>query len=99
MPIYQYICDACGFSFDIMQKITDPPLEKCRKCSSALRKQITPPVIVFKGTGWYVTDYGQKSKKENVGGEKVSDSAKSTNKEKAGQEKSNAETANASKTI
>jgi putative FmdB family regulatory protein len=74
MPLYEYECDACGHRFEIIQKFSDPPIEKCPKCGGAVHKLISSPAFQFKGTGWYVTDYARKDQKDHSGG---SGSAKS----------------------
>ena len=62
MPIYEYQCRKCQAHIEILQKITDKPLTKCRKCGGRLEKLLSAPAIQFKGSGWYVTDYaGKKS--------------------------------------
>ena len=43
-----------------MQKVTDKPLSKCKKCGGRLEKLLSAPAIQFKGSGWYVTDYAGK---------------------------------------
>jgi putative FmdB family regulatory protein len=60
MPIYEYACRKCKAHTEILQKITDKPLTKCRKCGGRLEKQWSPTSFQFKGTGWYVTDYANK---------------------------------------
>lgn len=62
MPIYEYACDSCGNQFEVKQKFSDPPVTECEKCGELVRKLISVPGIVFKGTGWYVTDYSDKLK-------------------------------------
>lgn len=58
MPIYAYRCDECGFTKDVLQKISDAPLTDCPSCSKpAFKKQITAAGFQLKGTGWYVTDF------------------------------------------
>ncbi len=64
MPLYEYECDACGHRFEVIQKFSDKPVEKCPKCGGAVHKLLSSPAIQFKGTGWYITDY---AKKEQVG--------------------------------
>jgi len=59
VPIYEYICESCGKKFDFLQKISDPPIEVCPECGGKMKKLISAPAIKFKGTGWYVTDYGK----------------------------------------
>ena len=56
MPIYSYKCDKCGARFDRMQKFTDKPLTRCPECRGPVKRLIQPAGIVFKGSGWYVTD-------------------------------------------
>ncbi|WP_313705466.1 FmdB family zinc ribbon protein [Massilia sp.] len=58
MPIYAYRCDECGFSKDVLQKISDPVLTTCLSCGKpAFKKQVTAAGFQLKGTGWYVTDF------------------------------------------
>jgi putative FmdB family regulatory protein len=66
MPIYAYGCQACGHSFDVMQKIADPVPTDCPQCHRpALKKQLTAPGFQLKGGGWYATDF--KGKKTDTG--------------------------------
>jgi putative FmdB family regulatory protein len=60
MPLYEYECDACGHRFEIIQKFSDPPLERCPKCGGAVHKLQSAPAFQFKGSGWYITDYARK---------------------------------------
>jgi putative FmdB family regulatory protein len=60
MPLYEYQCDACGHRFETIQKFSDPPIERCPKCSGAVRKLQSAPAFQFKGSGWYITDYARK---------------------------------------
>jgi putative FmdB family regulatory protein len=58
MPIYAYRCAECGFSKDVLQKISDAPLSTCLSCGKpAFQKQVTAAGFQLKGTGWYVTDF------------------------------------------
>jgi putative FmdB family regulatory protein len=58
MPIYAYRCDECGFTKDVLQKISDPVLTVCPSCSKdAFKKQVTAAGFQLKGSGWYVTDF------------------------------------------
>ena len=58
MPIYAYRCDECGFSKDVLQKISDPVLTTCLSCGKpSFKKQVTAAGFQLKGTGWYVTDF------------------------------------------
>jgi putative FmdB family regulatory protein len=61
MPIYEYECTKCGCRSEVVQKVSDPLLRKCKRCGGSLRKLISSPAIQFKGSGWYITDYAKKS--------------------------------------
>lgn len=56
MPTYTYTCTACNDLVEKRQSFSDPPLTTCEQCGGALRKVIHPVGIVFKGSGWYITD-------------------------------------------
>ncbi len=62
VPICEYLCDSCEHRFEVKQKITDPPLTGCTRCGKPVTKLISSPAIMFKGSGWYVTDYSDKLK-------------------------------------
>jgi putative FmdB family regulatory protein len=65
MPVYEYHCESCGKRLEKIQKFSDPPLTQCEVCGGPLKKVLSAPALVFKGTGWYVTDYaGKKQEKE-----------------------------------
>src|SRR5262245_59211197 len=87
MPLYEYQCDACGSTFEKIQKFSDPPVETCPKCGKGpVRKLISSPAIQFKGSGWYITDYAKKPSSDGGSGgktdatEKKSDKTESTTK-------------------
>lgn len=61
MPIYEYECTECGKVEEALQKISDPPLQKCPSCRGRLKKLISQSTFHLKGSGWYVTDYGGSS--------------------------------------
>lgn len=56
MPTYHYRCSDCGHSFDYFQKFAEDPLTTCPECGGPIRRVPQPVGIVFKGSGWYVTD-------------------------------------------
>ena len=58
MPLYEYHCLKCG-RFETLQKFSDGPLAACPTCGGAVERLISAPAFQFKGTGWYVTDYGK----------------------------------------
>lgn len=70
MPTYEYACRDCGHTFEIVQSMWDEPLTMCPECGGSLRKVFAPPAIAFKGTGFYATDHGKRSKKPEETGEK-----------------------------
>ena len=57
MPIYGYRCEQCGHELEVMQSISEAPLRVCPNCMGPLRKLIYPAGIIFKGSGYYTTDY------------------------------------------
>jgi putative FmdB family regulatory protein len=67
MPTYEYECTKCGHKFEALQKITDKPLDKCPKCADKVRRLISSGVgIIFKGSGFYATDYRKKPTPQDV---------------------------------
>jgi putative FmdB family regulatory protein len=60
MPIYEYRCDKCGKEFEAWQKFSDAPIETCESCGGHASKMISQSSFILKGSGWYVTDYGNK---------------------------------------
>jgi putative FmdB family regulatory protein len=61
MPIYEYKCAECGSTVEAIQKVADRPLKTCSRCGGTLEKLVSSPAIQFKGSGWYITDYANKS--------------------------------------
>jgi putative FmdB family regulatory protein len=57
MPIYGYRCSSCGHEFEILQKMSDESLKTCPQCQGKLDKIIYPTGIIYKGSGYYTTDY------------------------------------------
>jgi putative FmdB family regulatory protein len=58
MPIFDYKCEACGHTFDVLQKAGEGPLRKCPDCGKLkLKKQLAAPNFHLKGSGWYKTDF------------------------------------------
>ena len=76
MPLYEYQCKKCKHKFEKIQKFSDPPIRKCPECGGPVEKLLHAPAVQFKGTGWYVTDYGGKDKSEKSKTESSSDSEK-----------------------
>ncbi len=62
MPIYEYECASCHHHFDLMQKISDDPIKQCPVCGKeTVTKLISAAGFQLKGTGWYATDFKNKS--------------------------------------
>lgn len=62
MPIYEYQCTSCAHRFEVKQSIKDDPIKECARCGKEVTKLISSPAIMFKGSGWYITDYSDKMK-------------------------------------
>ena len=60
MPIYGYVCEKCGSQMEVMQRFSDAPLKRCRKCRGKLGKVVSRTSFKLKGSGWYATDYSSK---------------------------------------
>jgi len=60
MPTYEYRCSKCSKDFEIVQKITDDPVEKCPKCGEHVERLINATNFILKGTGWYKSDYARR---------------------------------------
>jgi putative FmdB family regulatory protein len=75
VPIYEYRCDACGNTFEVMQKFSETPIETCELCGGSLRKVLHPVAIHFKGSGFYTTDYARKSSSSPSSGGDSSDTS------------------------
>jgi putative FmdB family regulatory protein len=66
MPIFDYQCEACGHTFDVLQKVGEGALRKCPKCGKLkLKKQMAAPNFHLKGSGWYKTDFKDKAAKKD----------------------------------
>ncbi len=77
MPNNEYQCDSCGGRFEVIQKFSDPALTTCRLCNArTVRKVLSPPAFVLKGTGWYATDYAAKDRKREAAPDKPAGESK-----------------------
>lgn len=86
MPLYEYQCKKCKHKFEKIQKFSDRPIKKCPECGGPVEKLLHAPAVQFKGTGWYVTDYGGKDKSEKPKTEGSSDKGGSEKKEPSSKE-------------
>jgi putative FmdB family regulatory protein len=99
LPLYEYACLKCKRHTDKIENMNGPHLKKCPHCGGNVESVITAPAIQFKGSGWYVTDYGKKTAGGDSGksdkGEKSEKSEKAEKSEKS--EKSESKPASMSK--
>ena len=61
MPIYEYRCDK-GHTFEVLQRMSDEPVEKCEICGAPVHRVFHPVAVHFKGSGFYNTDYGKQKR-------------------------------------
>ena len=59
MPLYEYRCRSCGERTEVLQHLDEAPMAVCPRCGGAVEKMLSAPALQFKGSGWYVTDYGR----------------------------------------
>jgi putative FmdB family regulatory protein len=91
LPLYEYRCTSCGYSFEKIQKFSEEPLKICPKCEGVLIRPVTAPALRFEGAGWYVNDYAGK------GGAKAGESAADKSAEGASKTEAGAKPASESK--
>lgn len=84
MPLYEYKCDN-GHVFDEMQSFSAEPVATCDDCGTSAKRQLSVPMVLYKGSGFYTTDYGRNgsSSRSNSGSNGESSEAKSEKKETA----------------
>jgi putative FmdB family regulatory protein len=91
MPLYEYECETCGHRFEVIQKFSDAPVERCPKCGGPVHKLMSSPAIQFKGSGWYITDYARKDsgggKEKSAAGETKSETKSDASAESKGETK------------
>ena len=68
MPLYEYQCHRCGKTFEKIQKFSDAPVTVHEGCGGEVAKLISPSALHFKGSGWYVNDYGRNGKSRSDAG-------------------------------
>ncbi len=74
MPTYDYECGGCGHRFELFQSITEKPVRKCPKCGKLKSKRLIGAggAIIFKGSGFYITDYRSEDYKKAASADKSS---------------------------
>jgi len=76
MPIYEYQCQDCNKGLEVLQKISEPPLQDCPDCGEpSLKKKVSAAAFRLKGGGWYETDFKTGNKKNLAGGSESSGSS------------------------
>jgi putative FmdB family regulatory protein len=102
MPLYDYQCHQCGETFEVRQKFADAVLTVHEGCGGELERLISLPALQFKGTGWYITDYGRNGKTPAAGSngkaETKSDSSGESKSENKTESKSEAKAESKSET-
>jgi len=87
MPLYEYQCQGCGVRFERMQHVNDEPVKICPECGSPVRRLIHPVGIVFKGSGFYVTDNRAKNPTSRKAGSESSSSKSSSSQSSSSESK------------
>ena len=81
MPTYDYECESCGYVFEEFQSITAPPRRDCPKCKGKVRRLIgSGAAVIFKGSGFYATDYRSEEYKKKAKEEKGEGKSEKTGK-------------------
>ncbi len=76
MPTYEYACSDCNNRFEVRQRMSDAPIDTCPQCGGRISRILFPVGIVFKGSGFYVTDNRSKSESSDGSTEKSSTESK-----------------------
>jgi putative FmdB family regulatory protein len=97
MPLYEYQCSECERRIEVLQKFSDPVLSECSECGGELERVLSVPSIRFKGSGWYVTDYSNKSSNGDGHGKSASESKEDSSEKKAPSKKNKTEQTTSSK--
>ena len=79
MPVYEYRCDR-GHTFEVTQRMSDDPVTSCTTCEAPVQRVFHPVAVHFKGSGFYNTDYGKKSRGSSSASTDSSESGKSESK-------------------
>ncbi len=94
MPIYEYRCTSCGHELEALQKLPEAPLVECPAChAAALKKKVSAAGFQHKGSGWYVTDFGNSGAKQPA-----KDAAKTGDKANGAESKADAKSGEAAST-
>jgi putative FmdB family regulatory protein len=91
MPLYEYQCDECGIRFERRQRMTEDAITECPECGSSVHRLFFPVGIVFKGSGFYVTDNRSKKSTTRKPTEKSESSTSTSKSETKAESKSSSE--------
>jgi putative FmdB family regulatory protein len=99
MPTYDYVCDACDHKFELMQSFKDEPKKKCPECGKSKLRRLfgTGAAILFKGSGFYTTDYRSESYKQKAAADKPASSTTESKSEAKSESKSSEKKSGGSK--
>lgn len=75
MPTYEYKCEGCQETFEVRQRMSDPPLTRCERCGGPVHRVLSAAPFILKGAGFYVNDYPSESRKKALSEEKKGSSA------------------------
>jgi putative FmdB family regulatory protein len=97
MPIYEYRCEQ-GHTFEVMQRISDDPVQTCDTCAAPVARVFHAPAVHFKGSGFYNTDYGtRKRQRESSDGHKSESSSDSSSSSDSGSSGSDSKSSDSKK--
>lgn len=92
MPIYEYKCENCHETFEVLQKFSDDPLTECILCSDGpVKKLISASSFILKGSGFYVNDYPSESRKKSIESKKKDGKSDTSSKSSSDTKKSSTE--------
>ena len=84
MPTYEYECESCHETFEVRQRISDPPLTRCERCRGPVHRVLSAAPFILKGAGFYVNDYPSESRKKALSEEKTGGSSEEKKGSSAG---------------
>jgi putative FmdB family regulatory protein len=95
MPVYEYRCEN-GHTFEVIQRMSDDPVTTCTICGAPVQRVFHPVAVHFKGSGFYTTDYGKKSKAATGSSGESSDNSSSSDSSSASSSSEKTESSKAS---